>query len=299
MTAGGSLAELLDVVQREVVARMPDTARARRLVAALREAAPDPDRPVDADACARLTEAGRREARALALTFQPDAKAAEAGRAQSGEETTGDAVPGPDPAAVRRRGASVTSVTRDADGLATIALDALDDLAAAAPYVDAAFALVRGCRALVLDLRANRGGDPSTGALVIGWLLGGARVPLSTIVFADRERPLWTPGLRSDRELAATPVAVLTSARTYAAAEGLAYHLRARRRAAVVGEPTAGAADEVTGVRLTPHVRGLLPCGHVVDARTGGNWEGAGVEPDVACPAAEAPARARALLASG
>jgi C-terminal processing protease CtpA/Prc len=246
---------------------------------------------VDAQACARLTAAGQRESRAWELTYRPDAA--------TGEATTGDAATGADAVAVRRRGASVARVERDADGLATITLDALDDLAAAAPYVDAAFALVRGCRALVLDLRANRGGDPGTGALVIGRLLGGARVPLSTTALADGERPLWTPGLRSDRELAATPVAVLTSARTFAAAEGLAYHLRARRRAAVVGEPTAGAADEVTGVRLTPHVHGLLPCGHVVDARTGTNWEGVGVEPDVACPAAEAPARARALLAVG
>jgi C-terminal processing protease CtpA/Prc len=96
--------------------------------------------------------------------------------------------------------------------------------------------------------------------------------------------------------LAGTPVAVLTSARTRGAAEGLAYHLRVRRRAAVIGEPTGGAADLVAPVRLTRRVRGLVPAGHVVDARTGQNWEGVGVPPDIGCPAADAPDQARAWL---
>jgi C-terminal processing protease CtpA/Prc len=290
LTADGSVRELLDALARWVTELLPDAERGRRLIAAARDAAPDPDAAVDADICARLAGAARREARHLELEYVPDGSL----------EPDGDR-PGPepvDPAEIRRRAGSVTGVSRDGDGVATLTLDALDDHTHAAPYVDAAFGLVRGGRGLLLDLRANRGGDPATAALVIGWLLGGARVQLSTVVLAGGERPLWTPGLRSDRELAATPVAVLTSGRTFASAEGLAYHLRARRRATVVGEPTGGAADQVTTIRLTRHVRGLLPCGYVIDARTGENWEGAGVPPDIECPAAEAPARARAWLAA-
>jgi C-terminal processing protease CtpA/Prc len=77
---------------------------------------------------------------------------------------------------------------------------------------------------------------------------------------------------------------VLTSPRTYSSAEALAYHLQARGRATVVGEPTRGAADHVTPVRLTPQVQGFLPEAEVRDAVTGGNWEGSGVLPDVTHP---------------
>ena len=57
----------------------------------------------------------------------------------------------------------------------------------------------------------------------------------------------------------------------------------------MVGEPTRGAADHVTPIRLTRSVLGFLPEAYVVDAATGTNWEGVGVVPDVTCPQADAP----------
>jgi hypothetical protein len=44
-----------------------------------------------------------------------------------------------------------------------------------------------------------------------------------------------------------------------------------------------GAADHITPVRLTSHVRAFLPEAVVRDAVTGTNWEGTGAVPDVAC----------------
>lgn len=282
--------ELLDALARWITDLLPDADRGRRLIAAVRAATP-PDGPVDAATCARLAMAAQQVSRHLELEYVPDGSLV--------PDTTSPGWDPPDPAEVRARAASVNVVSRDDDGIATITLTGLDDLALAAPYVEAAFALARGCRGLLIDLRDNGGGDPATAALVIGWLLGGARVQLSTVVYTGRERHLWTPGLRADRELAGVPAAVLTSRRTRSSAEGLAYHLKARRRASVIGEATAGAADHVTPIRLTRHVRGLLPEGYVVDTRTGGNWEGTGVRPDLECPAGEAPDQARAWLAKG
>jgi hypothetical protein len=56
----------------------------------------------------------------------------------------------------------------------------------------------------------------------------------------------------------------------------------------VAGEPTRGAADHVTPLRLTRQVLAFLPEAEVRDALTGGNWEGAGVLPDLALPHADA-----------
>lgn len=72
----------------------------------------------------------------------------------------------------------------------------------------------------------------------------------------------------------------MISAGTYSSGEALAYHLQARGRGPVVGQPTPGAADHVTPVNLTREVRVILPEAYAVDAVTGSNWEGTGVHPD-------------------
>jgi hypothetical protein len=66
--------------------------------------------------------------------------------------------PPQDPREVQRRAGSVGKVSRERDGVALLALDGHDGVHIAAPYVRAAFALLRGARGVVLDLRRNRGG---------------------------------------------------------------------------------------------------------------------------------------------
>jgi C-terminal processing protease CtpA/Prc len=107
------------------------------------------------------------------------------------------------------------------------------------------------------------------------------------VVHRDRRRQWWTADRPAGSALTGD-VAVLVGGRTYSSGEALAYHLRVRGRVTVVGAATAGAADHVTPVQLTPQVRGVLPEAYVRDAHTGGNWEATGVVPDLACPAGDA-----------
>jgi C-terminal processing protease CtpA/Prc len=81
---------------------------------------------------------------------------------------------------------------------------------------------------------------------------------------------------------------VLVSERTFSSGEALAYHLKSRGRGRVVGQRTPGAADHVTPVRLSGHVRALLPEARVRDAVTATNWEGTGIVPDIPCAPAGA-----------
>ena len=178
-------------------------------------------------------------------------------------------------------------VRRLGDGTCLIALDGLEPWAVARPYVDGAFALARGASWIVLDLRANGGGDPATVAAIAGRLLGDAATQLSEVVHRDRRRQWWTADRPAGSALTGD-VAVLVGGRTYSSGEALAYHLRVRGRVTVVGAATAGAADHVTPVQLTSQVRGVLPEAYVRDAHTAGNWEATGVVPDLACPAGDA-----------
>jgi C-terminal processing protease CtpA/Prc len=75
-------------------------------------------------------------------------------------------------------------------------------------------------------------------------------------------------------------VSVLVGERTFSSSEGLAYHLQSRRRARIVGQRTPGAADHITPVDVSGHVRALLPEARCRHRRQLG---GTGVVPDLPC----------------
>jgi C-terminal processing protease CtpA/Prc len=174
-----------------------------------------------------------------------------------------------------------------------LALDGLDGVHIAAPYLEAALALLRGAAGIVLDLRRNGGGDPGTVTLLLDWLLGGEATKISDGIYRDRTRQWWTTGRLADRAPPRpAPVSVLVGERTFSSGEALAYHRQTQGRATVVGHRTPGAADHITPVRVGGHVRAMLAEARVRDAVTGPNWEGTGVVPDILCEPAGALAAA-------
>lgn len=261
---------------------MPPGPRLDHLVADLTSAFRGDTGPADASTCRAIEAVAHRHSRHLELHVQPDAAVPDDPSATPGW-------PPPDRAEVRRRAAGVSGVRRDG-GTCVLTLDALEPWGLARPYLDAAATLAAGAERLILDLRENGGGDPATVAGVAGWLLGDEARQLSEVRYRDHRRQWWTAD-RPAGSAFAGEVVVLVSGRTYSSAEALAYHLRVRERVTVVGETTRGAADHVVPVRLTPRVLGFLPHAEVRDAETGENWEGAGVVPDVRCPAPEALSR--------
>lgn len=266
----------------------PDAPRAAALSAALREAFDGRTDEVTAAACAEIAAVAQTVARHLEVLFEPD------GTAPADTESRG--WPPPDSRPILRDAGGVRETHRTAGGAAIVRIDSLHPIQHARPYIDAAFDLARGARHVVIDLRHNRGGDPATLAAICGRLLGAA-THLSDVVYRDRRRQWWTREPSPGTTLTA-PVHVLVSADTYSSGEALAYHLRARERAVIVGAATSGAADHVTPIRLAPTVTALVPEAVVVDAVTGGNWEGKGVFPDIACPADQALTTALALAPS-
>ena len=84
------------------------------------------------------------------------------------------------------------------------------------------------------------------------------------------------------------PVYVLTSNRTFSAAEEFTYNLKSLKRATIVGETTGGGAHPGGVRRITDHFGIWLPNGRAINPVTGTNWEGVGIEPDIKVPSAEA-----------
>jgi hypothetical protein len=162
----------------------------------------------------------------------------------------------------------------------------------------AAMQSVSVARGLVLDVRSCLGGAPSAVCLVLTYLLG-PELHLTDMIGRDPAdlHQLWTlPWVPGTSVAPDVPVAVLTSSATFSGAEDLAYTLQAHGRAVVVGGRTGGGAHPREGFRVSDHLEATIPVARAVNRVTGGNWEGVGVTPDVACPASEALVTAQARV---
>jgi len=174
--------------------------------------------------------------------------------------------------------------------VAYIKLDMFADTRYAGPTAIAAMNFVGYADAIIFDLRQNGGGSPSMIQLLTSYLMA-QRTHLNSFYVrqSDETDQFWTqeyvPGPRMPEE----PVYVLTSGRTFSAAEEFTYNLKNLERATIVGETTGGGAHPVDRhVFPELQVSMSLPFGRAVNPITGTNWEGTGIEPHIAVPVDQA-----------
>lgn len=164
--------------------------------------------------------------------------------------------------------------------------------------IAAAMQVIAHTDALIIDLRRN-GGGMDTVALVASYLFD-TQQPLSGIYHRPSGKTTqnftlpYVPGAKFG---GTRPVYVLTSKRTFSAAEALAYDLQALKRATIVGEPSGGGAHPFTYKRIHPHFVLWSVVEKSVNPITGKNWQGVGVQPDVLVDQAQALDKALALIA--
>jgi Peptidase family S41 len=183
----------------------------------------------------------------------------------------------------------IEKIERLPDNIMLLDLRVFPPAAMAADVFAAAMTVVAQGDALIIDLRRN-GGGAETMNLVTGYLLDGGS-PLSGTYDRPTDKrthaasPVWVPGRRFG---SAKPLYILTSRKTFSAAEALAYDLQALKRAVVVGEVTGGGAHPFEYRRVHPHFAVDLPEGRSINPITGSNWQDVGVKPDVSVPAEKA-----------
>ena len=199
--------------------------------------------------------------------------------------------------AAARRNFGFERVERLPGNIGYLEQRALDDARLASETAVAAMRLLATTDALIIDLRRNGRADPRLVALLCSYLLPAEPLHLNTFYARDDNsfEQFWTsPWLPVPRYLD-MPVYLLTSRHTGSGAEELAYNLQTLKRATLLGETTAGAAHPVRLHQLTPHFEVYIAFGRAINPRTGTNWEGVGVMPDIALPAEQALVHAQKL----
>jgi len=179
-------------------------------------------------------------------------------------------------------------------------LEPPETLALQQAYVEA-MAVVADAPALILDLRDNYGGDPTTVAYVLSYFFEPQPVHVND-VWNREQNVTWQNWTRHDvpgkRFGGRKPMFVLVSHRTVSGGEEMAYDLQAQKRAPVLGEPTTGAANPAPPFDLGDDIRAFIPVARAINPITKANWEGTGVLPDLAVDPAQAVERARSMAGS-
>jgi C-terminal processing protease CtpA/Prc len=191
-----------------------------------------------------------------------------------------------------------TKVERLGGNIGYIELNGFTDAEAGAETVAAVMNFVANTDALIFDLRGNGGGRPQMVALICSYLFGPEPVHLNDLycrtpieglcVEGNHTEEFWTRKEVAGKRYVGKDVYVLTSNRTFSAAEEFAYNLKTLKRATIVGETTGGGANPGTMIRFLADYQLFVPMGRAINPITKTNWDSTGVSPDLEAPVDQA-----------
>lgn len=162
----------------------------------------------------------------------------------------------------------------------------------------------RDAKTLIFDLRNHHGGGLEEQDAIFSAIYGKEtpllRMAMAKVIYdkygspmgkaaslkfvTDGDKVIAThtalPG--DDSPLRRAKVYVLVSNKSASAAEHFALALKSSGRATLIGEATAGANHFGGPAEITDHFNVWMPVGRTYDIRTGKDWEGSGVAPDIA-----------------
>ncbi len=147
---------------------------------------------------------------------------------------------------------------------------------------DDAVRFLREGDAVIIDLRGNGGGDHAAVRYLLSHFMEPDELDM-TFLEAGKE-PVQSRTLDHvpAGRLTGKPLYVLISRQVGSAAEAFAYSVQKFHLGTLVGGRTGGAANNNTFVPIAPGFMLSVSYGRPVHPVTGSNWEGTGVEPDVA-----------------
>ncbi|MCT4698705.1 S41 family peptidase [Tenacibaculum haliotis] len=147
----------------------------------------------------------------------------------------------------------------------------------------AAMSFLKNTNAIIIDLRNNGGGVPNMMQLLSSYFTGKKPVLLSNFYErkTNNKTQLFTLESIDGKRRTNTPLYILTSKKTFSAAEAFTYTLKHLNKAIVVGETTRGGANRTKRVNLNNNFTISIPYIEATHPVTKTNWEGKGVKPTI------------------
>lgn len=145
----------------------------------------------------------------------------------------------------------------------------------------AAMQFLSNTNAIIIDLRQNDGGSPWMVQLLASYFFSSEPILLADHYNRPRNESTqsWTLPYVPGKRRPDAAVYILTSKKTFSAAEAFCYQLQQLKRATIVGETTAGGAHLTGSVIASNKFYLRIPQGRTTSPVTNANWEGTGVTP--------------------
>ncbi len=149
---------------------------------------------------------------------------------------------------------------------------------------------LRNVSAIIIDLRQNDGGSPEMVQLLASYFFSAQPVHLGDHYNRPKnvKTESWTLANVAGVRRPEVDLYLLTSSKTFSAAEAFSYELKQLKRVTIVGEKTAGGAHLTGSVIATDKFYLRIPQGRTTSPVTNANWEGTGVSPDIEVSAEQA-----------
>jgi hypothetical protein len=145
-----------------------------------------------------------------------------------------------------------------------------------------AFRALQTTDAVILDLRGSPGGSAEMANTIISHFVAPG-VPVIRVNDRSSSRTFVRETLAqvSGPRRLDVPLYVLVDARSASAAEDVPFVLQNLRRATIVGERTAGAGRNNRMIAVGAGLLASISISRVSDPKTGREWEGIGIRPDI------------------
>ncbi|MCB2408465.1 S41 family peptidase [Hymenobacter lucidus] len=167
----------------------------------------------------------------------------------------------------------------------------------AKPIIASALGFLANSRALIIDLRENSGGEPEMVSQLESYFFKEKTRMNSIVQRANQDTTFYyADPAKTDGITLSMPIYILTSNKTFSAAEDFSYAMQQANRATIVGEVTGGGAHPTMPFSVGQGFVVHIPFARSLNPITNTDWEGTGVLPDVKVEAAQALIKAQELI---
>jgi len=158
-------------------------------------------------------------------------------------------------------------------------------LSQAGETIVAALNFLANTDAVIIDLRNNGGGSPYTIQIMSSYFLEDY-THLNSFEWRGEDSivQFWTLQYVPGKKMYNTDLYILTSSRTFSAAEEFTYNMKNLKRATLVGETTGGGAHPGGDRIVNDYFLVWVPSGRAINPISKTNWEGTGIEPHISVP---------------